>query len=147
MRLTICMLVLALAGCATPYGPRGLMGGYDERRLSEDEWWLEVSGNGFTSGTTLRYYFERRARELCGGPYTTPQISSEWERGGSTYTVQRGWAGPEVREHPGALKGALSAVIRCPPAPPSREYDLRCTMDAECSGYLICEQGRCVAPK
>lgn len=138
MRSMIVVVMLA-AGCATPYGPRGLMGGYAEQQMSEDEWWLEVNGNGFTSTVTLNFYFERRARELCGGRYVVGRVSQDVERGGATYSVQRG----QVVEHPGYAKGYIGGMIRCvgsPQRPPAAE---RCTMDAECPGAQLCEQGRC----
>jgi len=44
--LSFCLLV---AGCATPYQPVGLTGGYSETRLQEDVFIVHFRGNGHTS--------------------------------------------------------------------------------------------------
>jgi predicted RNA-binding Zn-ribbon protein involved in translation (DUF1610 family) len=46
-----------LAGCATPYQPCGLTGGYSETQLDENVFQVSFHGNGFTS--------QERASDLC----------------------------------------------------------------------------------
>ena len=56
----ILALTLAAAltyGCATPYSHVGLTGGFDERQLSRNEFFVAFSGNGYTTG--------QRAIDLC----------------------------------------------------------------------------------
>lgn len=58
-------MALTLAGCVTPYQPRGFSGGYVDWPTGPGRHHIEVNGNGYTSSSTLRYYFHRRAMELC----------------------------------------------------------------------------------
>jgi hypothetical protein len=50
-------LGLALAGCATAYGPESRWGGYSEQRLSDTVWWVRFGGNGFTTAETVQTYW------------------------------------------------------------------------------------------
>lgn len=59
------VVMLVSAGCVTPYGPRGLMGGYVDWPTGSGRHHIEVSGNGYTSATTLRMQLHERALELC----------------------------------------------------------------------------------
>lgn len=69
-RLAIAAITaIALAGCVTPYGPKGPMGGYTDFRVRGRTFFVSVDGNGYTDRATLTEYFHRRAREICGGPY------------------------------------------------------------------------------
>jgi hypothetical protein len=63
------MLLILLAGCATPYGPKSLMGGYTDFTVSADTFGVTVDGNAYTDRATLMQHFHRRARELCDGEY------------------------------------------------------------------------------
>lgn len=77
MRIAITMVVATrttlavavLAGCATPYQPRGLSGGYSEQSLGHGRWAIEFGGNSYTSQSTVTAYSHRRASELCPGGY------------------------------------------------------------------------------
>lgn len=61
--LAVLSLVLA-TGCTTPYGPRGLAGGYVETRLADDTYVVAFHGNGNTSGDMVWRYWIYRCAEL-----------------------------------------------------------------------------------
>lgn len=74
-------LVLAMltSACATPYQPRGLTGGFEEKKLAEGRFWLQFRGNGFTKPETVRQYWNKRAGELCGGRSYKENTSSGYD--------------------------------------------------------------------
>lgn len=55
---------MLLAACATPYQPRGLTGGYSERKLENDVFLVSFSGNGFTSRDTVYRSWLYRCAEI-----------------------------------------------------------------------------------
>ena len=57
--------LLVVASCATPYGSRGLFGGYSETRLNATTWQVNFNGNGFTGMERARAMNLRRASELA----------------------------------------------------------------------------------
>lgn len=60
------VLVMAIAGCATPYQEMGWRGGYDQSHLGPGMWSVRVEVNAHTSAGTALEYAYRRAGELCG---------------------------------------------------------------------------------
>ncbi|NVM89946.1 hypothetical protein FHT32_003603 [Variovorax sp. SG517] len=58
------LLLGMLAGCTTPYGPRGLAGGYVDTRIADDTYLVEFHGNGKTSGDMVWRYWIYRCAEL-----------------------------------------------------------------------------------
>lgn len=58
------LLVVLLAGCITPYQPRSMTGGYQERELSPHRWYVEFFGNGNTTRDTVMAYWLNRCAEL-----------------------------------------------------------------------------------
>jgi hypothetical protein len=65
-------VLVILAGCATPYGPRGWIGGYTEERIAANLYCVRFFGNGFTSPQRVGDFALLRATELCteaGYPY------------------------------------------------------------------------------
>ncbi|MGJ7524075.1 CC0125/CC1285 family lipoprotein [Variovorax sp. GB1P17] len=55
----------ALVACGTtPYGPRGLTGGYVETRVADDTYVVAFHGNGKTSGDMVWRYWIYRCAEL-----------------------------------------------------------------------------------
>ncbi len=49
MKAPLALVCLALlAGCATPYAPNGMPGGYSESQLAEDVFRVTFKGNGYT---------------------------------------------------------------------------------------------------
>jgi hypothetical protein len=55
---------LTLAGCATPYGPHQLAGGYSDVRIQNDVFRIVFDGNGFIHKSAVEYYALVRAAEL-----------------------------------------------------------------------------------
>ncbi|HEY3798844.1 MAG TPA: hypothetical protein VGL58_10870 [Caulobacteraceae bacterium] len=63
-QIALAALALAfLAGCATPYGEMGAMGGVRATRLTEDTVIISAQGNGYTAADTIQAYALRRAAE------------------------------------------------------------------------------------
>lgn len=54
----------SLTGCATPYQPRGVQGGYSERRLGNDTFLVEFKGNGKTAQAVVSNMMLYRCAEL-----------------------------------------------------------------------------------
>jgi hypothetical protein len=59
-------LALGLAACAvvTPYQPHSLTGGYKERLVGPNRWYVEFYGNGNTTRETVTAYWLYRCAEL-----------------------------------------------------------------------------------
>jgi hypothetical protein len=57
-------LTATLAGCATPYQPNGMTGGFNQLQLKDDIWRVSFNGNGFTSHETAQTYWLYRCAEL-----------------------------------------------------------------------------------
>ena len=55
---------IMLAGCATPYGPHQLAGGYSNVRIQNDEFRIVFDGNGFIHKSAVEYFALVRAAEL-----------------------------------------------------------------------------------
>ncbi len=60
----ILLAIICLSGCATPYKPNGLWGGYSDMALNQDTYKVSFRGNGFTSAETTQDYLLRRSAEL-----------------------------------------------------------------------------------
>jgi hypothetical protein len=58
-------VVFGLTGCATPYQKSGFTGGYTDKHLRDDLYFVEFAGNGVISRAQVAEYFYRRAREVC----------------------------------------------------------------------------------
>ena len=74
MRVTRLILAVAvlLSGCATPYKPDGLMGGFSERQLGQDVFVVSFQGNGYTRDQRARDFLLLRCAEVTlshGGKY------------------------------------------------------------------------------
>ena len=59
------VLSLGLAGCATPYQPKGALGGLSETQLGPDVYKIYFTGNGYTSRERSQDFVLLRAAELC----------------------------------------------------------------------------------
>jgi hypothetical protein len=57
-------MAVSVAGCATPYKPNGLMGGYSEVQLNADTFQVSVRGNAYTSNDRAQKIALLRAAEL-----------------------------------------------------------------------------------
>jgi hypothetical protein len=58
------MTALWLAGCASPYGPNVLTGGYKDEKLGENRWRVSFNGNGYTDEDMVVKYWLNRCAEL-----------------------------------------------------------------------------------
>jgi hypothetical protein len=56
---------IALAACASAYGPSTLTGGFEQRQLSEGVWRVTYNGNGYTTEETVQTYWLYRSAELA----------------------------------------------------------------------------------
>jgi len=65
--LTSTLLVLMLAGCATPYKSNGLAGGYSDLQIAENMFKVSFRGNGFTNLQRARDFALLRGAELALG--------------------------------------------------------------------------------
>lgn len=61
---SIVLAVAWLAGCATPYAPAGLTGGFREQRLAVNSWKISFNGNGYTSEDMVVKFWLNRCAEL-----------------------------------------------------------------------------------
>lgn len=57
-------LAVALGGCASPYGPHGITGGFNEKKLGPNTYWVNYSGNGYTDEDQVVLYWLYRCAEL-----------------------------------------------------------------------------------
>lgn len=65
-------LILAIAGCATAYGPESFKGGYEEEWITETEFIVKSRGNGFTAESFVVAMAQLRSAEIAeekGFPY------------------------------------------------------------------------------
>jgi hypothetical protein len=53
-----------LSSCATPYGERGITGGYSDSSLGENRYRVKIIGNDWTSEDSLEEMWNSRAAEL-----------------------------------------------------------------------------------
>jgi S1-C subfamily serine protease len=92
----VLILMAMLAGCATSYGPAGLLsGGYTDQAIGGDQYHIEVRGNPFTSVGVAEQHFFRRAQEIVKehgyDGYRVLALKSASERHGDfTQGVARG---------------------------------------------------------
>lgn len=86
---------LLIAGCATPYQPSGLTGGYKETLLAPDIVRITVEGNGYTSRDRVQDFALLRASEMAlqsGYPYfavineRNDSSTGSFTTAGSSYT-------------------------------------------------------------
>ena len=59
------ILSLFIAGCATTYQPNSITGGFSDKQLSFDSFWIGFSGNGYTSASDVQDMCLLRAAEIC----------------------------------------------------------------------------------
>ena len=58
------LIAMALSGCATPYQSVGATGGYVDRKIDDQTWHVQFSGNGYTPRDKVHKYFMYRCAEL-----------------------------------------------------------------------------------
>jgi hypothetical protein len=70
-------LLLLLAGCDTVYQPLGWDGGYEDKALTDDKYWIKYLGNTTTTDSWVRQSWNKRASELCAGPFNVLKINTK----------------------------------------------------------------------
>jgi hypothetical protein len=66
MRVSVlALLALSLVGCATPYQPSGLGGGFTDSQLDANTFRVGFRGNGYTPRETVENYLLYRCAELA----------------------------------------------------------------------------------
>jgi len=58
------LIVLFATACVTPYGPRGMTGGYMDEKIDDDTYLVSFNGNGNTSSDRVWFYWIYRCAEL-----------------------------------------------------------------------------------
>ena len=93
---------IALVGCATPYQPKGLLGGYEDYEVEATPGvhYVSFEGNTSTDDAVVYRYWKQRVREVCGG--------EEWEV--LSFGDRRGI--PPIR------RPRAEAFVRCGPRAP-----------------------------
>ena len=71
--------LLILAGCATPYQEKGLMGGYTDFETQPGVYYVSFQGNPALHKEGTVRYWHRRADEICPNGYKIVSQSSESE--------------------------------------------------------------------
>jgi hypothetical protein len=87
--LIVSILILLLAGCATPYQKSGFAGGYSETQLGENIFRVHFRGNGYTGAERAEDFTLLRSAELSeehGFPYFII-VDSKENVDNSTYTT------------------------------------------------------------
>src|SRR5712692_7205947 len=64
-RVLIALGALSLLACATPYQPRGGMGGFSETQLDENVFQVRFNGNAYTSGERASDFTLLRSAEVA----------------------------------------------------------------------------------
>lgn len=63
-RIAVAAFAAVLAACASPYGPRGITGGFVEQKLSDNTYRVGYYGNGHTQEDQVVNYWLYRCAEL-----------------------------------------------------------------------------------
>lgn len=116
MRAILVLVVMLVSACVTPYGRSGFMGGYDEVEIKPGEYYVEVSGNAYTSSIVLVSYFHRRAKELCGTTDYAWNMEGSTSTGPMSYVTKERYGELITKERPGVTKGAVTGLVTCRPA-------------------------------
>lgn len=66
-RYILVPIILTLLGCATPYQPKGVTGGYEDKKVSENQYELAYQVNALTQKSMVETFWHKRASELCSG--------------------------------------------------------------------------------
>jgi hypothetical protein len=64
IRATLLIFAAFLISCSTPYGERGIIGGYSDSSLGQNRYRVKVIGNDWTSEDSLEEMWNSRAAEL-----------------------------------------------------------------------------------
>ena len=75
--LGLMAVVVLLSACNTTYGPASALGGtggYTDKKVGENQFYIESLTNVSTGPEKALEYWHRRASELCGGRQYTPDV-------------------------------------------------------------------------
>ena len=124
-------LIVFATGCATPYQPAGLRGGFTESRLGPDFFTVRFNGNGYTATSRTHDFTILRAAELSlrgGYPFFVILKESDTtarQRSATTsYNKLLGW---QTTQHE-VIKPGQEIKVRCYRVKPPGEnyvYDAR----------------------
>jgi SAM-dependent methyltransferase len=76
-RLLALLLALTTSGCATPYQPHGLRGGFSNVEVRPGLHYVAFDANALLAPSTVLAYWHRRAAEICGGTENYAVLSQE----------------------------------------------------------------------
>lgn len=111
-RFALAFATCLVASCATAYQPIGFSGGYSDEKVSEDTFFIEFRGNGFTDSGTVMKYLHRRASEVCSkAGYKSYEFRDANHRSNTSATASTngyGQTSVNVVEKPRS-----SAMVRC----------------------------------
>ncbi len=100
------LVIVFLTACSTTYQPLGTTGGYQDKKTSEDTYWILFEGNGHTDLKTVEAHWNTRASELCGpNGYTSEDFEVDYEMVDSVDLsgIAFGIASPSVTHYPYAV--------------------------------------------
>lgn len=81
MKYFVVTLCLILSACTTPYGPNGLTGGYQDKKIDDDSYIVSFYGNGHTREQQVWNYWIYRCAELTkqkGYSFFTLETSEQY---------------------------------------------------------------------
>jgi len=64
LKKIVALMSVIVVGCATPYGQKGITGGYVDKKIDETHYQVEFHGNGFASKDRIWYFWIYRCAEL-----------------------------------------------------------------------------------
>ncbi len=97
----IILTVSLLGGCATGYQAHTWSGGYKDKEIGTDHYYVEYLGNGTTSRETVNAYWGKRASELCPNGYNelSPKTgeNDSFAMGTAGVTFDHPWEKAEIK--------------------------------------------------
>ncbi len=147
-----CAFLFFVAGCATPYQPVGLGGGYSETQLAPDVFRVNVRGNGYTSNERAQDFALLRAAELTlqhGFKYfaiideSSSTDVSTYSTPGSSQTTGSSTGTANVYGNYGTYQGTYSGTTTYNPPQtynihkPRSSISVRCFADKPDSTYTF----------
>lgn len=128
--VVLAVAVVVALGSSTPYQRQGGFlspGGYDDARLEEGRYFVEVKVNGYTSASTAMRYLHRRALDLCRAAGYDSYAIEDSQSSESVYAVTNTTGSATAHTYGSVATGSYqgtsrttvirkpetSAVIRC----------------------------------
>jgi hypothetical protein len=108
----LALSVCVLAGCATPYQATGFQGGIDSGPISDDEFWVSLTGNVGLDPQAAESSLLRRAAELTlDHGFTHFVVTGRTRAAGIGFVLRPGMLGPSQQRE-------RSITVRCSPGHP-----------------------------